>query len=331
MPSTHITSIERGEISAYLAAGYSGARIARQLGRDRSSITRELKRNSVKGVYEPQRAQALYQERRKECRPTRKLDHAPLFRHVFDQVTDGLTPQTIADCMALFFPDEPRMRISHEAIYQGIYGDERMHCLIKDLPQARPRRRKRGQGKTRRGPSIPNRVGIEERPPEVDQRDRYGDWEGDLVIGAGQSGYVLTLVERKSRLLLMRKLDSKNAQETAEATIDAMMDMPPAWIKTITFDNGAEFASHELIAKETGAKIYFAAPYASYQRGTNENTNGLIRRFLPKKKAFDDLTQERLNIIEERLNNRPRKIINYRTPNEILKKQRLIQHVALRD
>src|SRR5690606_4742718 len=121
--------------------------------------------------------------------------------------------------------------------------DERMHCLIKHLPQARPKRRKHGQGKKSRGPSIPNRVGIEERPVEVDERSRYGDWEGDLIVGAGQSGYILTLVERKSRLLMMRKLDTKNAETTAEAIIDAMMDMAPSWIKTITFDNGSEFAS----------------------------------------------------------------------------------------
>lgn len=330
MPFTHITSIERGEISAYLSAGYSKGRIARELGRDRSNIGREITRNSVKGLYDPQRAQALYQERRKECRPARKLDHPPLKSYLFDRITSGWTPETVAARLPMEFPDNPRMRISYEAIYQGIYRDERMHFLIKDLPQARPKRRKRGQGKTRRGPSIPDRVGIEHRPQEVNERARYGDWEGDLIVGAGQSGYAVTLVERRSLLTMTRKLDTKNAEQVADAIIDAFMDMPPSWIKTITFDNGTEFACHSTIARETGADIYFATPYSSYQRGTNENTNGLIRRFLPKKMSFENLTQERMNIIEEDLNNRPRKKLNFESPNEVFRKHRLIQHVAVR-
>ena len=323
MPYTHLTPIERGEISAYRNAGHSNAYIARKLGRDRSSIGRELKRNATRGGYNPQRAQGAYEKRRIACRPARKLDYIPLWRYVFDHVTGGWTPETVAGCLPLNYPTDPRMRISHEAIYQGIYGDERMHCLIKNLPQARPKRRKRGQGKTRRGPSILNRIGIEHRPKEVDDRTRFGDWEGDLIVGAEQSGYILTLVERTARLLVMRNLQSKNAELTADAIIDAMMDIQPSWIKTITFDNGTEFACHEKVAQQTGASIYFADPYASYQRGTNENTNGLIRRFLPKKTSFHGLTQERLNIIEEELNNRPRKILLYRSPNDVLKTYRL--------
>lgn len=330
MPSTHITSIERGEISAYLQSGLSKAQIGCRLGRDRSSIGREISRNSVKGVYEPQRAQALYHKRRNECRPRRKLDHMPLRRYLYDRITSGWTPETVAGCLPMEFPDDPRMRISHEAIYQGIYRDERMHFLIKALPQARPKRRKRGQGKTRRGPSIPDRVGIEHRPQEVNERTRYGDWEGDLIVGAGQSGYALTLVERKSRLTMTRKLESKNSEQVADAIIDAFMDIPPSWIKTITFDNGTEFACHGRIARETGADIYFATPYSSYQRGTNENTNGLIRRFLPKKMSFENITQERMNLIEEELNNRPRKKLGFHSPIDVFKKQRILQHAAIR-
>jgi IS30 family transposase len=331
MSYTHLTSIERGKISAYREAGHSNAYIARKLGRDRATIGREIKRNATtRGDYVPQKAQAAYEERRKECRPARKLDYGPLRSYMFERITDGWTPETIAACLPLNFPEDTRMRISHEAIYQGIYGDERMRFLIHHLPQARPKRRKRGQGKTRRGPSIPNRIGIAHRPPEVEERARFGDWEGDLIVGAGQSGYIVTLVERTARLLLTRVLCTKDAEITAEAIIDAMMDLPPSWIKTITFDNGTEFAGHELITRENGASIYFADPYASYQRGTNENTNGLIRRFLPKKMTFENLKQERLNIIEEELNNRPRKILQYRTPNDVLKNYRLEQHVAFR-
>jgi len=330
MPYIHLTPIERGEISAYREAGHSNAYIARKLGRNRSSIGRELKRNATRGKYIPQKAQGAYEERRKDCRPARKLDYGPLRSYVLGRITDGWTPETVAGCLPLNFPEDTRMRMSHEAIYQGIYGDERMRFLIEHLPQARPKRRKRGQGKTRRGPSIPNRTGIEHRPPEVEERARFGDWEGDLIVGAGQSGYIVTMVERASRLLYMRKLTSKNAETTAEAIIDAMMDVTPSWIKTITFDNGTEFACHEIVARATGAGIYFADPYASYQRGTNENTNGLVRRFLPKKMSFEGITQERLNIIEEELNNRPRKILQYRTPNDVLRNYRLEHHVAFR-
>lgn len=330
MPSNHITSIERGEISAYLAAGFSKGGIARQLGRHPSTIGREIRRNAVKDIYDPQRAQALYQERRKECRPARKLDYQPLWSHVFRSITSKVTPEYISLLLPEEFPNDPRMRISHEAIYQGIYADERMHCLIKSLIQARPTRRKRGQGKTRRGPSIPNRVGIEERPQEVDDRTRFGDWEGDLIVGAKQSGYFLTLVDRKSRLTRIKKLETKDAETVAAVIIDVFMDLPKSWAKTITFDNGTEFACHEKVAKETGATIYFAAPYSSYQRGTNENTNGLIRRTIPKKMSFKGITQEHLNIIEEELNNQPRKILNLKSPNEVFKKQRLDQFVALR-
>lgn len=330
MSSKHFTSIERGEISAYLAAGYSNGHIARQLGRHPSSIGREIARNAVKGVYDPQQAQVLYQERRKVCRPTRKLDYQPLWSHVFDRITNKVSPEYISLLLPGEFPDDPRMRISYEAIYQGIYADERMHCLIKDLIQARPKRRKRGQGKTRRGPSIPNRVGIEERPQEVNDRSRFGDWEGDLIVGTEQSGYFLTLVERRSRLTRIKKLESKDAESVADVIIDVFMDLPKSWAQTITFDNGTEFACHEKVAKETGAAIYFADPYSSYQRGTNENTNGLIRRTIPKKMSFKDITQERLDIIEEELNNKPRKVLDLKSPNELFKKQRLDHFIAFR-
>ena len=308
MSFKHLTPCERGELKGYVEAGYSKAAIARKLNRNRSTIYRELQRNALKGSYESGKAQKRYEERRRECRPAKKLDYLPLQNHIFDKISDKVTPELIAGRLPLDFPEEPRMRISHEAIYQGIYGNERMHCLIEHLPQARPRRRKRGQGKTRRGPSIPNRVGIELRPQEVNERSRPGDWEGDLIVGASQSGYVLTLVERTARLTMARKLDTKNAEQVADAIIDAFMDMPPSWIKTITFDNGSEFAHHEKVTRETGAAIYFATPYSSYQRGTNENTNGIIRRFLPKAMSFKHLSQERLEIIIEDINNRPKKL-----------------------
>lgn len=330
MSYAHLTSFERGEIYALLRAGKSIAYIASHLGRDRSTVYREVRRNGTKGGYNPQKAQQKYRERREECRPAKKLEHLPLWNHVIEEVGNKTPPEAVAGRLPLDYPDDPKMRISHEAIYQAIYGDTRLHFLIKDLPQARPKRRKRGQGKTRRGPAIPNRVDIQQRPKEVEERIRFGDWEADLVVGAGQKGYIVTLVERRTRMLLSRKIDSKNADTTADAIIDAFMDVPKSWVKTITFDNGTEFAGHERIALATGAATYFAAPYASYQRGTNENTNGLIRRYLPKNMSFEHLEQKQLDWIVEQLNNRPRKILGYRTPNEVYQNERERRLVALR-
>ena len=322
MSYKHFTPTERGQIQALLKEERNKSYIAGVLGRDRSTIGRELKRNQTKTGYDAQKAQRRYQQCRKACRPRKKLDHPPLWDYVFAKIPAGWTPEQIAGRLPLDYPEDPRMRLSHETLYQNIYGDERLHCLIGNLPQARPKRRRRGQGKTRRGPSIPNRVGIEQRPPEVDERSRYGDWEGDTIVGAHQQAFVVTLVERKSLLLTGRKTQTKQAGEVAHAVIDALSDMPASWLKTLTFDNGTEFAKHEQIAASLPTAIYFANAYAAYQRGANENTNGLLRRYLPKTMDLRTLTQGRLDYIVEELNNRPRKILGYYTPNEIFRRQR---------
>jgi IS30 family transposase len=284
--------MERGKIQALLGQQLSQAEIGREIGRHRSVICRELKRNGGhRSGYCAQRAQKRYHAVRKDCVPPKRLDHLPLWKHVIENLDPiECTPEILSRRLPLLYPDDLRMRISYEALYQAIYSDKRLHFLIKVLPQARSKRRERGQGKSRRGPSIPNRVGIEQRPELVDERSRFGDWEGDLVVGAKQQGYILTLVDRKARKLVSRKLETKEATEVAYAVIDALIDLPISWVKTITFDNGTEFAQHEKMAKALGIEIFFAAPYASYQRGTNENTNGLIRRELPKGTSFKHQT-----------------------------------------
>lgn len=325
----HLTPTDRGQIQALVKEGKSRSHIADTLGRDRSTICRETKRNQAKTGYDAAKAQRRYHECRKTCRPAKKLDHRPLWEHVFEKIPEGWTPEQIAGRLPLDYPEDPRMRISHETLYQHIYSDQRLHCLIKYLPQARPKRRRRGQGKTRRGPAIPNRVGIEQRPKVVDDRSRYGDWEGDTIVGANQQAFVATLAERKSLLLAARKTQTKQAHEVAHAVVDALLDLPLSWLKTITFDNGTEFAKHELITRSLPADIYFARPYAAYQRGTNENTNGLIRRYLPKGTDLRELTKDQLRRIVEALNNRPRKKLGYRTPNEIFQQQRERTLIAL--
>jgi IS30 family transposase len=310
--------MERGQIQILYSQGWSLRAIARRLGRSPSTISRELKRNAADAqTYDPLRAQARYVRARKECRRSRSLDHPPLRRYVIDKLVQAWSPEQIGGRLWLDFPGQPRMRISPETIYRSLYADETIGRIgIGSLRQRRPRRRKRGERRPVR-PIIPNRVGIQARPPEVDALSRFGDWEGDLVIGAQQRGAVLTLVERKSMVLRARALPSRHAAPVSQAVIEALHDLPAAWLKTITFDNGSEFAHHERITQELGPSIYFANPYAAHERGRNENTNGLLRQYLPKGQPLDTLAQDQLERILKEMNNRPRKKLGYRSPNEV--------------
>lgn len=331
MPGHHLTLVERVKIQTYREQEMSPTRIALNLGRSVTTIRRELERNRTARGYDAEQAQSRYTQRRQPCRPAIKLDYEPLRAYVIKKIRDEeWTPEQVAGRLPVDCPDDPRMRVSHEAIYQAIYAQDSLRFLIAFLPQARPKRRKRGQGKTRRGPSIPNRVGIDQRPAEVDSRTTHGHWEGDTVMGKNNDGFIVTLVERTSRLLCAVKTQTKKACEVAQAVIDTLLDRPASWLKTLTFDNGTEFAHHERIAEALPLNVYFADPYASYQRGTNENTNGLIRRYLPKGRSFADLTQRQLDSIVDQINNRPRKCLEYRTPNEVFQQLRHQRLLALR-
>lgn len=330
MPGHHLTLVERVKIQTYREQEMSPTRIALNLGRSVTTIRRELERNRTARGYDAEQAQRRYAQRRQPCRPANKLDYEPLRAYVIEKIRDEeWTPEQVAGRLPVDCPDDPRMRVSHEAIYQAIYAQDSLRFLIAFLPQARPKRRKRGQGKTRRGPSIPNRVGIDQRPKEADTRTTHGHWEGDTVIGKNNDGFIVTLVERTSRLLYAVKTQTKQACEVAQAVIETLLDCPASWLKTLTFDNGTEFAHHQRISQALPLNVYFADPYASYQRGTNENTNGLIRRYLPKGRTFADLTQRQLDSIVDQINNRPRKCLGYRTPNEVFQQVRLQRLLAL--
>ncbi len=328
MSYTHLTAFERGQIQAFLQEGKSMTAIGQALSRHRSSIWREIRRNAPNGHYMAERAHQRYRERRRECRPAWKLDYRPLWDYVHQKLPLYWSPETVSGRLRREYPDQRQMHISHEALYQAMYRDERLLPLVVYLRQGRPKRRKRGQGKTARC-VIPNRVSITERPAEVENRSRFGDWEGDLVLGKNQQGAVLSLTGRKSRMLLARKVQSKQSQQVITAAIAALEDLPASWARTITFDNGTEFYHHERITQELGIAVYFADPYAAYQRGTNENTNGLLRQYLPKSMSFEDLTQNQLDRIVEELNNRPRKILGYRTPYEVFQNDHENRTVAL--
>lgn len=333
MSYTHLSSMERAKIELLQEQGLSPTAVARKIGRHRTTIKRELRRNSgALRDYRAHTAQVRYTQRRRACRPKGKLSYEPLREYVAEQMALGtLSPELVAGRIKLDFPHDPRMRVSHESIYQAIYTPSHyLHFLLECLPQARPKRRRRGQGKTRRGPSIPNRVSIDKRPAIVDTRTELGHWEGDLIVGKGQDGFILTLVERVSRLLHTVTLQTKRAAEVCQAVIQALLDRPISWVKTITFDNGSEFSEHERIAIELGVSIYFADPYSAYQRGSNEQVNGLLRRHLPKGTSFKHLSKQTLDTITETINNRPRKCLGYRTPNEVFQIQRNIHYRALR-
>ena len=318
MPYHHLTPMQRGQIQALFSQGLSQRLIARELDRNPSTICRELSRNGARrGGYDALRAQQRYDGVRKASRRSSSLGHLPLRRYVFDKMTEGWSPEQVAGRLWLDFPGQPRMRISHETLYRNLYNDEKLgNALIGCLRQRRPRRRKRGDRRPTR-PFIPNRVGIEARPPQVDALQRYGDWEGDLMIGGNQEGAIVTLVERKSLLLCATPLPSRHAPGVAQAVIDALGPFPAHWVRTITFDNGSEFAHHETMAQALQGDIYFAHPYAAYERARNENTNGLLRQYYPKKTSLANLDHKQFRSVINEINNRPRKTLGYRTPYEV--------------
>jgi transposase, IS30 family len=216
---------------------------------------------------------------------------------------------------------EKQQTVSAEWIYQHVYADKRNGGTLYRHLRSQKKQRKRYAGHARRA-QIPNRTSIEKRPKIVASKKRIGDWEGDTLIGAHHRGAILSCTERKSKLTLLRKLDTKGALEVKREFIDLLAPVADK-VFTITLDNGKEFCEHKAIAAGLNAQIYFAHPYASWERGFNENTNGLIRQYLPKKTDFALVTDGEVLRVEARLNNRPRKTLGFKTPNEVFFKHRL--------
>jgi transposase, IS30 family len=320
----HLTEIERGKIELLLDNGFSRSAIARQLGRSRATIYRELNRLASRdGTYSAHEAQRDYREKRRDCIRHRVLDRMQLQTYVRDKLSELWSPEQTANRLWLDYPHDPWMRVSTETIYRTLYTDAKWNsAFVAFLRQGRKTRQKRCLGSKRRGP-IANRVSIEKRPAEVDALATYGHWEGDTVIGKNQNGAIVTLVERKGDWLRAVPVASRKADEVARAVVQALQDMPPHLRKTITFDNGSEFAGHDTIAQQLNVDIFFAHPYSAYERGRNENANGLLRQYIPKGMSFENVTQEQLRGIVNQLNDRPRKKQEYRTPNEVFKEQRI--------
>lgn len=330
MPREHLTAEERYVICHMHLFGHSPAQIARRLGRHRGTIGREIERNSHEArgerLYLYDVADRQARDRRRTANRRYKLDQPPLAEYVQRGLRATWSPQQIAGRLERDHPHDPSMHITHEAIYQWVYRhpDQGWH---RHLRRRRPRRRRRMPGRGRRG-QIRDRIGIEHRPAVVNARRRFGDWEADTIQGATGRGGLATHVERRSRYLLARRIRDKRAPTFSRVTIDLLRELPATLRRTITADNGKEFADFKRIEQRTGVNVYFADPYAAWQRGTNENTNGLLREFFPKGTDFRQVSHHAVAKAMRLINNRPRKCLNYRTPAEVLSK---IPGVALRN
>lgn len=319
MSRSHLTQSERAVIFYLRMEQYSQGQIARRLGRSGSTIGRELKRNSnILGEYRPDHAQRLALQRRGQPRPRPKTGSAELMAYVAAGLQKRWSPDQIAGRLEASAPaDLTGQSISHTTIYRWIWADRQRSERFKPFLRVACKARRKPYGKPSRRGQIPNRVSIEQRPAVVADRSRLGDWEGDSVVGRGRSGYVLTGVERRSRLLVAAKLPRPTAGEVNEALVKLLGPLPAATRQTLTVDNGKEFAAHQDLGQRLKLAVYFAHPYSSWERGTNENTNGLLRQYLPKKRSFETLTEQELQGYVKALNDRPRKCLNYRTPAEV--------------
>jgi IS30 family transposase len=311
MTYTHLTQDERYQIHALKRQGVSLARIAAELERSRSTITRELKRNAGAAGYKPAQAHVCARKRQCDRRNARQFS-VQQWAHVHTYLRLHLSPQQCSGRLKL----EQAITISHECIYLHTYQNKTEGGdLVSYLRCQKVRRKRYASGQERRG-TLKNRTSIEQRPTVVDKRTRIGDWEGDTVIGKGHQGVLVTLVERKSRYTLAAPLNSRHSAGVTQAIIDLLRPHKKQ-CKTLTFDNGKEFAEHEFIAQCLQAKVYFAHPYCSWERGLNENHNGLLRQFFPKKTNLLKVTQDQVNDAVYCLNHRPRKCLDYRTPHEV--------------
>ena len=328
MPYHHLTESERKVIFYLNMVGMSKARIGQRLVRTTSTITREIQRNlNVRRQYLPDYAELMATRRRSRSATRPKTGNQALMKHVASRLRRKWSPDQIAGRLKIKPPKAlAGYSISHATIYRWIWSDNERAEHFKQYLRVANKKRRKPYGKPSKRGQIPNRVSIDERPSVVDDRNRLGDWEGDTVVGKGRSGHVLTNVERASRYTVTRRLDRALADSVDEALYSAMRRMDPDKRRTQTFDNGREFARHESIARRLGFDVYFAHPYSSWERGTNENTNGLLRQYLPKSRDFSTLTDHELASYTWQLNNRPRKCLNYRTPAEVFH----LRFVALR-
>lgn len=309
---SHITVEQRYTISVMINRGFSQTDIGKMISKNKSVVCRELHRNcdNRSGKYKSSLAQRKYEKRLTE-KPKRTRFTEEVRMAVDALLNEDYSPEQIAG-RAKF---EGKVCVSHERIYQHVWQDKKQAGLLHTHLRRKGRKyRKRGNAKDTRG-IIKNRVGIELRPPIVDEKKRFGDLEIDTIIGKNHQGAMLTINDRVTGLVWIRKLQGKEAQPVVQKTIEALYPLKDL-IHTITADNGKEFAYHQTIAQALDVNVYFAKPYHSWERGANENTNGLIRQYFPKGTSFESIDNAQIEYVQNKLNNRPRKKLGFLSPNE---------------
>jgi IS30 family transposase len=310
---SHLTQEQRYTIEVLHKENYSQSAIAKRINRDKSVVYRELQRNCDKrnGSYRASLAQHKCEKRHFE-----KNKNKAFTNEIRDFVTKWLKEDYSPEQIVGKAKVEGIDCVSVERIYQFIWKDKKQGgTLYKHLRTQGKRYRKRGASKDKRG-QITARVGIEKRPAEVDLKERLGDFEVDLVIGKDHKGALLTANDRSTNIAKIKKIPSKDAQIVRQAIIELLSEFKPI-LHTITSDNGKEFSQHQVIARELDIGYYFARPYHSWERGANENMNGLIRQYFPKGMSFENITNEQVQDVENKLNNRPRKRFGFKTPNQV--------------
>jgi IS30 family transposase len=313
---SHITIEQRYTISVMLKANYPRKEIALAIGKDKSVLSREIRRNSDQrnGEYKSDLATKKYEQRQAE-KPRYITFTSTIEAYVVKGLNNDLSPEQIAGRAKL----DGIACVSPERIYQYVWQEKKDGgILFEHLRHTGRKYRKRGSAKDKRG-IIKNKVDIEQREKIVDEKIRFGDLEIDTVIGKNHQGALLTINDRVTSLVWIRLLESKHAEPLTESAIKALIPLKEE-LKTITSDNGKEFAKHQEIAKALDIKFYFAKPYHSWERGANENTNGLIRQYFPKGTSFENITHQQVEYVQNKLNNRPRKKLGFLSPNEFYRK-----------
>lgn len=316
-----LTALEREEISRGIATGKSCRGIARDLGRAPSSISREIRRNGGRGDYRAQLADGDAWSRARRPKICELAKNERLKTLVSSKLTDDWSPQQISHWLVRTYPDEPQMHVSHETIYRTLYVQGR-GALKKELVahlrrsngyRKNPRAQRKGLGRGQIVDALP----ISARPPEATDRAVPGHWEGDLLAGA-RSSHIVTLVERKSRFVMLLRLKERSAANVSEVLSRRIQKLPESLKQSLTWDRGLEMAHHKSFTVATDVKVYFCDPQSPWQRGSNENTNGLLRQYFPKGTDLTNVTQQQLDRIALKLNTRPRETLNWQTPAEVL-------------
>lgn len=309
-----LTADERDRIAQYLSEGFPQKQIAEKLGRSPSTISRERTRHSPDGVSLAARAQRLSEQRRRERPITRKLQRPELHEFVTTGLAQQWSPDQIAGRLRREHPHDLQRRVGATTIYRWIDT----HPTLREHWKRQLRRRGRRPAR-RRNPAAERRAfaGLAQRPEVINQRERLGDWEGDLLLGTAGSGGLLNLTDRRSKYLLLRKVRSKHADRVHRRVRQALREVEPACRHSITFDNGTEFTDCPKLERTLGTHIYSADPGCPYQRGTNENTNGLLRQTFPKGTDFRTITPQEVRRAEDLMNQRPRRCLGYLTPAEV--------------